>query len=72
MINFDEAVPEYRVRYRPKNADGEAGRWYVGPEGLDEGGARDQLARARRQAYEAVVEERFVTAWQTPELGVFE
>jgi len=67
VIDFDKALPEYRIRYRPKNSDGDAGQWYVGPSGLNEGEARRELSAAQRQAYEAVIEERWVTAWQAPE-----
>ena len=65
MIDFDKAKAEWRIRYKPKNADGDAGRWYIGPSGFaDRAEAEAELAKARAHSYEAELQERWCTEWQ--------
>lgn len=64
MIDFDKAKAEWRIRYKPKNLDGDAGRWYIGPQFADRAAADAELDMARRHAYEAELQERWCTEWQ--------
>lgn len=65
-------VPQYRIRYLPRGADGDKGIWYTGtPYGYEYGDLEEALSNLREYrgaTIRAKVERRYVTEWTEVDL----
>lgn len=67
MSQLAPQSPQYRIRYLPKNSDGEKGVWYTGTpyggEYMTAADAQEALAGFTGQGVAARIERRWVTEW---------